>query len=380
MSSIAALARRRGAFTSLFVLVVILSLQTITQTYFLSVHELGGKANADYDDSPIMDRPMISETSFTRWKNRASPVNQLVSPEIAAARLQDPAWVDTLVHKLSWFNTTSQGPGKRRRVVEWNVKNPPSNGFELFLMPYQFRSSLLIDLFIDGHVADTMGENIAMMGWAKAVLALGCKKVVMFESYQDFVVYLDKSALQIYMVDHESLPALKDELLLDPVFKQRTWEFHWWGRSEESLEEELNITSNYGYQIDHTIIPFNFTKNEGKYREQNTRMSVIPTALTFNHWKMEASPQLCDVFYMGKSVDNVEKAIPVVKFVDDKLSEDDGPSQDYRLCTAFKVPSNSLFEEVLGFKPKYTVNTGRMEPPVFAHVVGNAKVVVGSGW
>ena len=254
------------------------------------------------------------------------------------------------------------------------------NGIELFLKPGIGRSSGLIDIFLDGAVKDTMGENIAMMGWAKAVLALGAKRVLLFESYDDFAAHLDKSALQFYMMDFVSLPLLKDELLLDPLLKQRTWEFHWWGRNEKSVEEQLNITSEYGYQIDHTLIPFNFSKKTGGYPERNTRMSVLPTAITFNHLKVNATPQLCDVFYMGKSVVNIENATDVIKLVDEKLSKDDTPVGDFSLCTAFKIPSNSSYEEVLGFKPKYTVNTGRMKPPVFAHLVGNAKVVVGSGW
>ena len=169
-------------------------------------------------------------------------------------------------------------------------ESTPLNGIELFLKPGIGHSSGLIDIFLDGAVKDKMGENIAMMGWAKAVLALGAKRVLLFESYDDFAAHLDKSALQFYMMDFRSLSLLKDESMLDPLLKQRTWEFHWWGRNEKSVEEKLNITSEYDYQIDHTLIPFNFTKNQGGYSERNTRMSVLPTAITFNHWKVEVAP------------------------------------------------------------------------------------------
>lgn len=308
--------------------------------------------------------------------NRASNdalIYQLVSPETAAARLQDPSWIDTLV-----YNARKPLLRKKRRIVEWTVKNPPSNGVELFLMPHQFRSTHLIDLFLDGRVEATMGENIAMMGWAKAVLALGCKKVVMFESYVDFVAHLDRSAFQFYMLDYISLPELKDDLLLDPVLRQRTWEFAWWGRSQETLENLLHIPQRYGFQLDHALLPFNYTGND--ISKDNMRMAIIPTSITFNHQTRQNDIQLCDVFYMGKSVEDIEKLIPVIKLVEDKLSNDKYAAKDLRLCTAFQIQAESSYEKVLGFKPKYTVNMGRMKPPVFAHIVGNAKVVVGSGW
>jgi hypothetical protein len=47
-----------------------------------------------------------------------------------------------------------------------------------------------------------------------------------------------------------------------------------------------------------------------------------------------------------------------------------------RLCTAFELPENTTYEEVLGFQPKYTVNVGKMKPPqfVFAYAVGMQKL------
>ena len=245
-------------------------------------------------------------------------------------------------------------------------------------MPHQFRSTHLIDLFLDGRVEATMGENIAMMGWAKAVLALGCKKVVMFESYVDFVAHLDKSAFQFYILDYLSLPVLKNDLLLDPLLKQRTWEFAWWGRSQDTLEKVLQIPRKYDFQLDHALLPFNYTGDD--IDKSNMRMAILPTAITFNHQPRTSEPQLCDAFFMGKSVEDMKKLIPVIKLVEDKLYKDKHSAKDLRLCTAFQIPNGSSYAKELGFRPKYTVNTGRMKPPVFAHIVGNAKVVIGSGW
>ena len=321
-------------------------------------------------------RHIISVSSYepsNRANNDVSAIDQLVSPETAAARLQDPLWIDNLVH-----NVRKPLFGRKRRVLEWAVKNPPSNGVELFLMPHQFRSTHLIDLFLDGRVEATMGENIAMMGWAKAVLALGCKKVVMFESYVDFVAHLDKSAFQFYILDYLSLPVLKNDLLLDPLLKQRTWEFAWWGRSQDTLEKVLQIPRKYDFQLNHALLPFNYTGDD--IDKSNMRMAILPTAITFNHQSRTSEPQLCDAFFMGKSVEDMKKLIPVIKLVEDKLYKDKHSAKDLRLCTAFQIPNGSSYAKELGFRPKYTVNTGRMKPPVFAHIVGNAKVVIGSGW
>jgi hypothetical protein len=90
-------------------------------------------------------------------------------------------------------------------------------------------------------------------------------------------------------------------------------------------------------------------------------------------------PEKCHVFYMGKSVIDVQNSTTVIKIVEQKLSERDHDIEGLRLCTAFEVPEDKSYEEVLGFRPKYTVNVGRMKPNVFAYAVGNAKVVVGSG-
>ena len=147
-------------------------------------------------------------------------------------------------------------------------------------MPYEFRSKALIDLFLDGVVRDTMGENVAMMGYAKAALALGCERVVMFESYVDFIRHIDKASDQVYMMDLKSLPALKDNLLLDPVLRRRTWELRWFGRDQKSIRHKLNITDEYGFKPDHSLIPFNYTIDKAK---ENIPLTVLPTAITMNH-------------------------------------------------------------------------------------------------
>jgi hypothetical protein len=98
------------------------------------------------------------------------------------------------------------------------------DGIEPFLMTSQGQGYLLHELFLEGHVHGTMDKNVAMMGWAKAALALGCKKVAMFQNYMDFANHLDESLNQFYMLDRFSLPELKDDLLLNPVLRQRTWD------------------------------------------------------------------------------------------------------------------------------------------------------------
>jgi hypothetical protein len=308
----------------------------------------------------------------------ALAVRNLASPKTAAARLQDPQWIAKLQHHVSFMDVSAT---KRRRVLEWTVESndtPDDNGIELFLMPSQGRGFLLVELFLEGRVHSTMGENVAMMGWAKAALALGCKKVVMFDSYVDFVNRLDKRLNQFYMMDYLSLPKVKDDLLLDPMLRQRTWDLAWWGRAKtgpNSVKEKMGIDEKYGFKTDHTLVPFNYT--DGKNPE-NIRMTLLPSAITFNHMEL-LPPKKCHVFYMGKSVIDVQNSTTIINLVEQKLSEHDLDVEDLRLCTAFEVPEHTSYEEVLGFQPKYTVNVGRMKPNEFAYVVGNAKVVVGSG-
>ncbi|KAL7504301.1 hypothetical protein ACHAXN_002631, partial [Cyclotella atomus] len=332
-----------------------------------------------FNDSPSINR---LNGDFTHNSTRAAlAVRNLASPETAAAKLQDPQWISKLQHHVSLVGGFAK---KRRRVLEWTVESdtPDDNGIELLLMPAQDRGFQLIELFLEGRVDKTMGENVAMMGWAKAALALGCNKVVMFDSYVDFVNRLDKRLNQFYMMDYLSLPELKDDLLLDPMLRQRTWELAWWGRAStgpNSAKEALGIGEKYGFKADHALVPFNYTDGN----PENIRMALLPTAITFNHMESDlkhGQPEKCHVFYMGKSVIDVQNSTTVIKIVEQKLSERDLDIEGLRLCTAFEVPEDTSYEEVLGFRPKYTVNVGRMKPNVFAYAVGNAKVVVGSGF
>jgi hypothetical protein len=142
-----------------------------------------------------------------------------------------------------------------------------------------------------------MVENVAMMGRAKAALALGCKKIAMFQNYRDFANRLDKSLNQFYMLDRFSLPELKDDLLLDPVLRQRTWELAWWGRTNAghpSIKEVLGIDEEYGFKTDHALVPFNYTNNR-----ENMRMALLPSAITMNHIPSDLKqnkPENCHVF------------------------------------------------------------------------------------
>lgn len=333
----------------------------------------------------------LNDLTATQHQDAASPtsaaiIEQHVHPETAAKRLQDPIWIKKLRHtnvghKNHFFSK------KWRRIIEWTAAVDESssstnvstnNGVELFLMPHEFRSSQLIDLFLHGKVADTMGENVAMMGYAKAALALGCKRVLMFESYVDFIHHLDTASDQFYILDYISLPSLKKELLVDTELKQRTWEFSWWGRDQSDVQTKLAIPEEYGFMIDHALIPFNYTE----VSKENVRLPVLPTAIIMNHVTMSEmdKPEQCHVFYMGKRVMDVENSTNLIQAVEDRIAKDISSFKDVRLCTAFQIPQESSYAQVLGFEPKYTVNVGRMRPTQFAHVVGNADVVVGSGW
>ena len=258
-------------------------------------------------------------------------------------------------------------------------------------MPHEYRSSQLIDLFLHGQISDTMGENVAMMGYAKAALSLGCRRVIMFESYVDFITYVDRNLHQFYILDYKSLPALKDALLLDPVLRRRTWDFSWWGRKAGDVQTKLGISEEYGFTVDHALIPFNYTK----VTSDNVRLPVLPTAITMNHVPMsrdDTEPiQQCHVFYMGKRVMDITNSTKLIQAVEERITTANNNNNDttttifslkdnVRLCTAFQIPTESSYAQVLGFEPKYTVNVGRMKPTQFARVVGNADVVVGSGW
>jgi hypothetical protein len=264
---------------------------------------------------------------------------------------------------------------KGRRIIEWSVNDPPtSHEIELLLMPFERRSTALIDLFLKGHVEGTMGENIVMLGWAKAALALGCERVLMFDSYRDFIRRVDGSSRQVYIVDYFSIPQLKDVLLLDDILTMRTWELAYWGRSREEVRTMLHLSEKYGFENDHALVPFNLTDAP----VENVRMALLPTAITMNHLQsVRGIRKRCDVFFMGKSTENIERSIPLIKLVEKNLLERGTRFGSVTMCSAFQT--HSSLETVLGFTPKYTVNVGRMKPTQFASLVGNAKVVVGSG-
>eukprot|EP00956_Cyclotella_meneghiniana_P021929 scaffold40669_cov29-Cyclotella_meneghiniana.AAC.1 len=350
-----------------------------------------------------------TQTQHRQATPASSNAFNLVHPSTAAKRLQDPIWASKLRHHVSDVGSTYHflWIKKRRRIIEWivssssnesstitNNNNNNNNGVELFLMPHEYRSSQLIDLFLHGQISDTMGENVAMMGYAKAALALGCRRVLMFESYVDFIPYVDRNLHQFYILDYMSLPALKDTLLLDPVLRRRTWDFSWWGRKAGDVQTKLNISEKYGFTVDHALIPFNYTK----VTSDNVRLPVLPTAITMNHVPMSQDDtdstrtkpiQRCHVFYMGKRVMDITNSTKLIKAVEERITAANNNNNDttifslkdnVRLCTAFQIPSKSSYAQVLGFEPKYTVNVGRMKPTQFAHIVGNADVVVGSGW
>ena len=334
-----------------------------------SHQEINHSSNLTLSDG--LSKQEALDTSNLSNKSAASAIKSLADPQTAANRLQDPSWIKPLEYIV-----TAGGAGNRRRIVEWKVKpqtNQTRSGVELLLMPFQYRSSLLIDLFLNGKVSATMGENVVMIGWAKACLALGCDRVLMFDSYKDFVDSLDTESNQFYILDYNSLPALKDDLLLNPILNQRTWEFFWWGRTPRSIKEKLNITERYNYSADHALLPFNFTNGP----KENIRMAILPSAVTMNHVPQEEDDPIepCDAFFMGKSVENIENSTAVMKLVESILSKTNVSVESVRLCTAFKIPDDSSYEEVLGFVPKYIVNVGRMKPTQFAATLGNAK-----GW
>lgn len=319
------------------------------------------------------------EVAIRQDNDLASIIQQLVAPEAAATRLQDLNWASQLRHRhIGTLWRFLRG----RRIIEWTMQShealEQNHGVDLFLMPYEKRSSQLIDLFLKEHVEGTMGENVVMIGWAKAALALGCRRVLMFESYFDFVNHLDNTSNQMYILDYLSLPQLKDQLLLDPLLRQRSWEFAWWGRRQKEIQTVLKISEKYGFANDHALLPFNLTNAP----VENVRMGILPTAITMNH--RQTLPRVdmhdhCDAFFMGKSMQNVENSIPLIKLIEQKLFELRIPPDDVKLCSGFKTSHFLSFERALGFRPKYTVNVRKMKPTQFASLVGHAKVVVGSG-
>lgn len=311
---------------------------------------------------------------------------KLTTPEQAAINLQNETWINMLQSQhlggLTWW--------LKPRIIEWSVGpvvKGSNNGIDIFLLPMQGRSSQLIDLFLYGKVESTMGENIVMLGWAKVALALGCRRVVMFESHSDFVKYVDMTQRQVLILDYISLNETSYAMLsgddkFDGVqLERRTWQFSYWG----------NEGLSYGPPTSHVIVPFNYT-DYTKAPKENVRMGILPTTVTMNHVPSSSSSlkkqRHCSVFFMGKSPEQVEAMKPLINAVEQKLTIhfsssiiDINRSQEdvIKLCTGMKLPLGKTISEYLGFSVNFTVNLGRTSPEIFARLVGSSRVVVGSG-
>lgn len=318
-----------------------------------------------------------SSTTIKKYK--------LTTPEQATINLQNVTWIDMLQSRH--LGTFLQKLKRRRRIIEWSVGPvvEVNDGIDIFLLPMEGRSSQLVDLFLYGKVESTMGENIVMLGWAKVALALGCRRVVMFESHSDFVNYIDKKQRQVFILDWMSLKDTRyalssnDDDQNDGLIQQ-TWQFSYWG----------NEGLSYGPPTNHVIVPFNYTNYKDSPME-NVRMGILPTTVTMNHVSTNSSSsshkkqQHCSVFFMGKSSEQVEEMKPLINAVEEKLklhlssSIDNSSQEEVTLCTGMNLPLGTTIDEYLGFPVFRTVNLGRTPPEIFARIVGSSRVVVGSG-
>mmetsp|Transcript_1848 Transcript_1848/g.3983 ORF Transcript_1848/g.3983 Transcript_1848/m.3983 type:complete len:504 (-) Transcript_1848:43-1554(-) len=345
-------------------------------------------------------------TSNNKASSHNNYVYGLTTPEQAAANLQNQTWVDRLqIRELQHIRSSRMrmlGSVRDRRIIEWSVMSHPtpaaaaatgniqgSVGVDFFLKPSAARSTKLIDLFLHGRVSQSMGENMVMLGWAKVALALGCRRVVMFASDVDFIHYVNRAEQQVYIMDYKSLTKGKDELLVDEILTQRTWELAYWGRSARSIKNKLNLPADeYGFKPDHAMVPYNYSAVPA----DNVRVGVLPTAITMSHIHDvrrtdEASSghhQRCDAFFMGKRAEHVESLKPLIKNIEEKLLlasiSNPSPRHDnVTICTGMKLPKGVGLDKYLGFSVNFTVNLGITKPAVFADMVGAARVVIGSG-
>lgn len=342
-----------------------------------------------YSHGPILSASVESESNTARvWSDSTAERSDysLETPEQAASNLQDTSWVERLR-----IRETHSSRRRGGRIVEWSVEPAfgsgcadmnSTEGIDVFLKPFPRRSAQLIDLFLHGQVSTAMGENVVMLGYAKAALALGCRRVVMFEANDDFVDYLDKTKKQVYIVDFMSLPPLKNALLSDETMAQRTWELAYWGRRRETIHHPkgLNLPEQYTFTSDHALVPFNYSNLPA----ENVRVGVLPTAITMNHVRREKGASAhynCDVFFMGKASDQVKMLKPLIKLIEEKVlaMSAEKNASSVNICTGMKLPENTTLDEYFGFPAQHTVNLGRTDPEVFADIVGSARVVVGSG-
>lgn len=132
-------------------------------------------------------------------------------------------------------------------------------GVDILLKPLSPRSIEPIDLLVHGTVQGAMGENIVILGWAKTALALGCRRVLLFDSNIDFLHYVDAKDDQVYILDYISIPQMKDEIFLDDQLRQRAWIFAYWGQSPGGIRDDLGLTDEYGFKLDRAMAPYNYS-------------------------------------------------------------------------------------------------------------------------
>ena len=384
---------------------------------------LTNEYNEEHSSAASIDSPLLYHSN-----NNNNRGNNIVTPEEAAQRLQNKTWYNNLQTKhLENKLSNILLPWRRhRRIIEWSVATPENeknaanddDGIELFLLPFAPRSSELIDLLLYGKVVAAMGENVVILGYAKIALALGVKRVVLFESEIDFIDYIDATKQQMYILDYLSLnnsTLTWDALMMsnskgddhdtELKLKQRTWQFGYWGANEAMLEE-FGMT---GFPTDHVLVPFNYTNYAARCPMENVRMGILPTAVTMNHVASSGASasgttkqseqkkgrikgggkneqqQHCNAFFMGKTVEQVEELKPLIKLIEEKLHQHNNNttstaiSNNVTLCTGMKLPQGTTLGEYLGFPVQYTINLGRTRPEIFANIVGSANVVIGSG-